>query len=109
VRNRVAHDDARVTRALVARTVRVAAALTLLPAALFVAGAQAASADTGVAGGGFPSGLGGVVGIIAVILGVGGFVVGLLRRRRISAARAAALLAARQAQQPAPARSESAA
>ena len=109
MRNRVAHGGARVTQPLVARTVRVVGVLTVLPAALFIAGAQVASADTGVADGRFPYGLGGVVGIVAVILGVGGLVAGLLRRRRVSAARAAAMLAAAQRQQSAPARSETAA
>jgi len=111
VRNRVAHGGARVTRALVARKVRVMGALTVLPAVLFVAGAQVASADTGVAEGRFPGGLGGAVGIVAVILGVFGLVAGLLRRRRLSAAaRTSAPLAARQPQQQsAPARSETAA
>jgi hypothetical protein len=109
VRNRVAHGGARVTQPLVARTMRVMGVLTVLPAALFIAGAQVASADTGVAADGrFPYNLGGVVGIVAVIVGVGGLVAGLLRRRRLSATRAAALLDARPAN-PEPVRSETAA
>jgi hypothetical protein len=93
VRNRVAHDGARVTGALVARAVRVTAVLTVLPVALFVTGAQVASADNGVAEGRFSSGVG-MVGLVAVILGVGGLMVGLVRRRRLSATRAAAALLA---------------
>jgi len=108
VRNRVAHDDARVTRALVARTVRVTAVLTVLPAVLFVVGAQVASAENGVAEARFSFGVGGTVGIVAVLLGLGGLVVGLLRRRKLSATRAAALIAANRPQ-PTPARTETAA
>ena len=107
MRNRVAHGDARVTRALVARAVRVTAVLTLLPAALFVSGAQVASADNGVAEGRFSPGVG-MVGLVAVILGVGGLMAGLVRRRRLSAARTAAPLATGQPT-PEPARSETAA
>jgi hypothetical protein len=107
VRNRVAHDGARVTRASVARAVRVTAVLTVLPVALFVTGAQVASADNGVAAGRLSSGVG-MVGVVAVILGVGGFLVGLVRRRRLAAGRAAALLVADQPK-PEPARSETAA
>jgi hypothetical protein len=108
VRNRVADDGAQVTQGLVARAVPVTVVLTVLPAALFVVGAQAASADTGVADGRFTFGVGGSVGIVAVILGVGGLVAGLLRRRRLSAARAADLLAVPQPKSE-PARSETAA
>jgi hypothetical protein len=84
----------------------VTAVLTVLPAALFVAGAQVASADNGVAAGRF-SGVG-MVGVVAVILGVGGLMAGLVRRRKLSATRSAAGLAAARPQ-PEPARSETAA
>ena len=109
MRNRVAHDGAHVTRGSVTRAVRVTAVLMVLPAVLFIAAAQFASADTGVAEERFSSGLAGPVGIVAVILGIGGLVAGLVRRRKLSAARAAAMLAAQQQPQPAPARSKSAA
>jgi hypothetical protein len=92
---------------LVARAVRVTAVLTVLPVALFVAGAQVASADNGVAEGRLSSGVG-MVGVVAVILGVGGLMVGLVRMRRLAAGRAAAPLAANQPK-PEPARSETAA
>ena len=105
MRNRVAHYGARMTRATVLRGVRVTAVLT---AALLVFGAGVASADTVVADERFSTGVGGLVGIFAVILGVGGLAAGLLRRRRLSAARAAALVAARKPV-PEPARSETAA
>lgn len=109
MRNRVAHDGARVTRGMVARGVRVTAVLTVLPVALFVAGAQVASADSGVVEGRLSFGVGGIVGFAAVLIGVGGLLAGLLRRRRIAAARAAEVLAARQTTKPVPARSETAA
>lgn len=102
MRNRVAHDGARAT---LARAVRVTVALTVLPAALFVAGAQVASAETGVVEGRFASG---TVGIIAIVLGLGGLVAGLLlRRRRLATTRTPAAPAAKS--RPEPARSETAA
>ena len=104
MRNRVAPDVARVTAAVVTRGVRVTAVLT---AALLVAGAQVASADTVAADERFSTGVGGLVGILAVILGIGGLAAGLVRRRKLSAARAAALLAV--PTKPEPARSETAA
>lgn len=76
MRNRVAHDGA---RALFARAMRVTAVLTVLPAALFVMGAQVASADTGVAEGRLATG---TVGIVVVAVGMVGLVAGLLLRRR---------------------------
>jgi hypothetical protein len=108
VRNRVAHDDARTTRAVVLRGVRVTALLAAASLALLVASAQVAAADSAVADERFSTGLGGLVGIFAVALGLGGLVAGLLRRRKISAARAATLVAAPQPQ-PEPAHSETAA
>jgi hypothetical protein len=84
VRNRVAHDGARRMRAL---TVRVAVTATLLPVLLVAAVSPAAA--QGVAEERFTSDLAGPVGIVAVILGAGGLLVGLLRRRRLSTARAA--------------------
>lgn len=104
MRNRVAHDGARATLAMVLRGVRVTAVLTT---ALLIAGAQVASADTALGDERFSTGVGGLVGIFAVALGIGGLAAGLLRRRKLSA-RAAALLAAPQPK-PEPARSESAA
>jgi hypothetical protein len=84
VRNRVAHDNARRMRAL---TARIAVTVTLLPVLLVAAVSPAAA--QGVAEQRFTSGLAGPVGIVAVILGAGGLLVGLLRRRRTGPARAA--------------------
>jgi hypothetical protein len=78
VRNRVAHDGVQLKRAVAART----AVLTLLPVMLGVITAGTASADTGLAGNEFSFG---AVGIVAVVIGVGGLVLGLFRRRRIAA------------------------
>ena len=104
MRNRVAHEGARVTLTSVMRGVRVTALLT---AALLVAGAQVASADTVVADERFSTGVGGLVGILAVILGIGGLAAGLVRRRKLSAARAT--LVATPQPKPEPARSDTAA
>jgi hypothetical protein len=70
---------------------RVAAVLALLPAALVLVAAASAGADTatGVAAEQGSFGVAGPVGIVAVILGVGGLVVGLVRRHRTKAARVA--------------------
>jgi hypothetical protein len=66
-----------------------AATLILLPMTLVLVAAESAGADpSGVAERG-SFGVAGPVGIIAVALGVGGLVIGLLRRRRTVAARAA--------------------
>jgi hypothetical protein len=82
---------------------RVTAVLTGLSAALFVVGAQVASADTGVTEGRLATG---TVGIVAVAIGMIGLVAGLLlRRRRTSGAR----IPASPERQPEPARSKTAA
>jgi len=82
---------------------RVTAVLAVLPAALFVVGAQVASADTGVTEGRLATG---TVGLIAVAIGLLGLVAGLwLRRRRNFAARTPAS----PEPQPEPARSKTAA
>lgn len=63
-----------------------------LATALVVVTAESASAQTAV-GSSVPFALAGPVGFVAVALGVGGVVVGLLRRRKVAAAvrRAAAV------------------
>ena len=98
MRNRVAHDGA---RASIARAMRVTAVLMVLPAALFVMGAQVASADSGVTEGRLATG---TVGIV-VVVGIVGLVAGLLlRRRRNPAAR----VPVSPERQPEPARSKTA-
>jgi hypothetical protein len=88
--------------------------LVVLPVALVVISAQVATADPtaadGVSAERFSFGVAGPVGIVAVALGLGGLVLGLLRHRRNAAARAAAaLLEARRTPTPEPAHSDSAA
>jgi hypothetical protein len=94
MRNRVAHDGVHTVRGLVAGTARVAAVLALIPAAL-VAVAMDAGADPATTGDvateRFSFGVAGPVGIVAVVLGVGGLVLGLMRHRRTVAARVAAM------------------
>jgi hypothetical protein len=71
--------------------VRTAAALTVLPAILLVTAVGMAAAEpTGVVEERASTGLAGPVGLLAVLLGVGGLLIGLLRRRRLAAARATA-------------------
>lgn len=79
MRNRVAGHDARMWMT------RVVTVTVLVPVALAVGAVQVAGADPAVAGdltaARFSMSVAGPVGIIAVLLGAGGLVVGLLRRR----------------------------
>lgn len=83
MRNRVALKVARGMRAQLRRLVRVSVVLALVPVAL-VAGTQVANASAadGVAADGLSFGIAGPVGIAAVVVGFGGLVTGLVRRRR---------------------------
>lgn len=105
MRNDVAHSAVHGVRAL---AVRAAAVFVFLPAALVVISAQVAAADPTTADGitaeRFSFGVAGPVGIVAVAFGLGGLVLGLLRRRRTTAARAAAAL---RTPTPEPVRSDS--
>jgi hypothetical protein len=89
VRNPVAHSSVHRVQGLTVRVTRVAAVLALLPAAFVLVATASAGADTGVAAEQGSFGVAGPVGIGAVILGVGGLVVGLVRRHRTKAARVA--------------------
>jgi hypothetical protein len=83
VRNRVAMTDVRGSRRWLARLVRASVFLTAAAVALLGA-AQPASAETAAetAADQMAFGALGPVGIAAVVVGFGGLVVGLLRRRR---------------------------
>lgn len=105
MRNPVAHSvvqNVPAPRAIVARVVT----LTVLPAILLIATAYSAAAAPLAAteADARLSGVAGPVGIIAVILGLGGLIAGLLRRRRTAAIRA---LAQPPAVTPEPARTSS--
>jgi hypothetical protein len=88
VRNRVAHDR---VHGIPARVARTTATLAILTTALLVAAMGTAAAEpTGVVEERVSTGLAGPVGLLAVLLGVGGLLIGLLRRRRLAAARSTA-------------------
>ncbi|WP_157440297.1 hypothetical protein [Actinokineospora inagensis] len=75
---------------------RIAAAASV--SAVLVAGsAQVAVADSGAVESSVPFSVAGPVGIAAVVVGVGGFAVGLVRRRKVAKAEARIALAAEQA------------
>ena len=80
MRNRVAMTDVRDPRRLLARLVRAGVFLAAVPVAMVLV-AQPASAAP-VATDQMAFGALGPVGIAAVVVGFGGLVVGLLRRRR---------------------------
>lgn len=92
MRDRVARTDTRSVRALATNAARATGALAVLPTLLLLVSAQAAAAEgsgDAVAADPLTSGLVAPVGIGAVLIGFGGLVIGLLRRRRIATARAA--------------------
>lgn len=106
MRNRVAHNDVHRVRSLAARAV----VLALVPATFALIAATAAAAETPATAERWSEGLAGPVGIVAVALGIGGLIIGLLRRRRTVAARiAVAETRPMSAVRPEPARSDSAA
>ena len=107
MRNRVAHNDVHRGRS---RAGARAIVLALAPTAFALLAATVAAADTPVTAERWSEGLGGLVGIVAVALGIGGLVIGLVRRRRTVAARTAlAETRPMSAVRPEPARSDSAA
>lgn len=94
MRNRVTYQAARSARGVLRiRVVRTASVLAALPVALLVAAAQTAAAEVtlaqGPAAADLSFGAAGPVGIAAVVVGIGGLVAGLLRRRRLAARSAA--------------------
>ncbi|MDQ3404511.1 MAG: hypothetical protein M3548_14160 [Actinomycetota bacterium] len=68
------------------RVLRLAVLVTVFPA-LLVLTAPTASAQAAIEGG-MPVSLAGPVGIAAVIAGVGGVVIGLIRRRKVTVSQA---------------------
>ena len=78
MRNRVAHTTA--------RALRLSFVLALVPVAIAVLTAQTAAAAT-TNPGQVPFSVAGPVGVGAVIVGVAGVVIGLLRRRKLAATR----------------------
>ena len=83
MRNRVAHGVAQHVQRMRAIMARVAV-LIAVPAILVGVTAHTAYADPAVAVEQLSSSAAGPVGIVAVLIGVGGLVAGLLRRRRIT-------------------------
>jgi hypothetical protein len=107
VRNRVAHNDVHRVRSLAAAR---AAVLALVPTTFALLAATVAAADTPATAERWSEGLAGPVGIVAVALGIGGLLIGLVRRRRTVAARTAlAETRPMSAVGPEPVRSDSAA
>jgi hypothetical protein len=86
VRNRVALRRTHAVRAWAVRVTRAAIALVALPVLLLVATAQGAAAqESDIAEARVPFSIAGPVGIAAVVLGLGGLALGLLRLRRKTA------------------------
>lgn len=89
MRNRVTCQAARSARAAAVRVVRTASILAALPVVVLAAATQPAAAEATLAQGPAAAelsfGAAGPVGIAAVIIGIGGLIAGLLRRRRLAA------------------------
>ncbi|MFL6145846.1 MAG: hypothetical protein ACJ72N_28765 [Labedaea sp.] len=84
MRNRVAHSGVHAVRRWAVRAVGGAATLAVLPTVLVIAVAAPAAADT-VGSAAAERWSFGLVGVAAVLFGLGGVVIGLFRRRRVRA------------------------